>query len=70
MTICLKAAAFGAVALSFASAAWADQLFVEASKTIRSELCTCKPCFVPGKKVQAGACPKRMMGVSNVCTFS
>jgi Flp pilus assembly secretin CpaC len=34
MTICLKAAAFGAVALSFASAAAADQLFVEASKTI------------------------------------
>ena len=34
MTICLKAAALGAVALSIASAAMADQLFVEASKTV------------------------------------
>lgn len=34
MTICLKAAAFGAVALTLASTASADQLFVEASKTV------------------------------------
>ena len=34
MTICLKAAAFGAAALALASTASADQLFVEASKTI------------------------------------
>jgi Flp pilus assembly secretin CpaC len=34
MTICLKAAAFGAVALALASTASADQLFVEASKTV------------------------------------
>jgi Flp pilus assembly secretin CpaC len=34
MTICLKAAAFGAVALALASTASADELFVEASKTV------------------------------------
>ncbi|MBK8197286.1 MAG: pilus assembly protein N-terminal domain-containing protein [Acidobacteria bacterium] len=33
-TTCLKAAALGAVALSFAAAASADQLFVETSKSI------------------------------------
>lgn len=34
MTICLKAAAFGAAALALASTASADELFVEASKTV------------------------------------
>lgn len=34
MTICLKAAALGAVALALASTASADELFVEASKTV------------------------------------
>ncbi|MBA3069368.1 MAG: hypothetical protein FP825_12930 [Hyphomonas sp.] len=34
MTICQKAAVLGAAALSLASAAFAEQLFVEASKTI------------------------------------
>ncbi len=34
MTICLKAAAFGAVALALTSAASAEQLFVETGKTV------------------------------------
>lgn len=34
MTMCLKAAAIGAAALALASAASAEQLFVEASKTV------------------------------------
>ena len=34
MTICLKAAAFGAIALTLASAASAEALYVEASKTV------------------------------------